>query len=430
VVLVKSKLAFGLLSMMLVVTLASTIFQWQEARRWQAEYARSQAAVKEPADPDPTVEVAVAGVAGLSNTIVYHGIIQPRRTVTVTPKISGRVEKVLFEMGDRVKKNDLLVAIEASELDVQVRQAQASVSLARASLDKVRSGARPEERAQVRALVDQARSNLEAARLVYERTKLLYDENVVSKQDLDRAETQYEVARSQVVSAEQQLNTVLQGAREEDVHAAEAQLAQAEAALELAELQREYADLKAPIDGLVAQRMVDVGTMVSTSTPICVIVDTDTIRVTVGVTEDDVVTVSAGQAAFLRVDATPGRSFPAEVRSVAPAADRETRLFSVVVEAPNPDGVLRPGMYASVEIVTQKADDVVVIPRQAVITEEDGTRVFVVTGGVCELRNLKTGVSQEGLVEVVSGVSQGELVVVKGQHRLRPGVSVNTVMWQ
>lgn len=404
-------------------------------------------------DELPVVEVQKANLADLSRIVTYNGIIEPRRSVVVTPKAQGRVGEVRFEVGDRVRKGDVLVRIEAEEIRLQVRQAAAALELAEANLARVRAGARPEERSQAQALVDQARASFEAAKEAYERTKILFEENVISEQEMDKAETQYQVAKSQLASAEQQLNMVLKGAKPEEIRAAEAQVAQAKAAYDLASLQLSNAEVRAPISGIVAQRMVDEGAMIGVTSPVCAIVDTDTIRVTLGVSEEDVVDLAAGREAEITVDSIPGRSFAGKIVSISPAADKQTRLFSVVVEAPNPDGSLRPGMYATVRIVAEKAAGVVAVPAQALVNDggyqdepassgtgeggvassdgkgkaEKGQYVFVVSGGVCERRAVETGLRAGELVEVKSGVAPGELVVVSGQERLSPGQAVQVI---
>lgn len=408
-------------------------------------------------DELPTVEVKKADLADLSRTVTYNGIIEPRRSVVVTPKSQGRVGEVRFEVGDRVRKGDLLVRIEAEEIRLQVRQAAAALELAEANLARVRAGARPEERSQAQAVVDQARASFEAAKEAYERTKILFEENVISQQEMDKAETQYQVAKSQLASAEQQLNMVLKGAKPEEIRAAEAQVAQAKAAYDLASLQLSNAEVRTPINGVVAQRMVDEGAMIGVTSPVCAIVDTDTVRITLGVSEEDVVDLAAGREAEITVDSIPGRSFAGKIVSISPAADKQTRLFSVVVEAANPDGSLRPGMYATVRIVAEKASGVVAVPAQALVTDsgyqdgsavsgtaggadgdadassegtgrpEKGQYVLVVAGGVCERRAVETGLRAGELVEIKSGVTPGELVVVSGQDRLSPGQAVQVI---
>lgn len=301
----------------------------------------------------PAAEGGEAGLADLPHTVTYSGIVEPRRSVVVTPKAQGRVAEVRFEVGDRVRKGDLLVRIEADEIRLQVRQAAAALELAEANLARVRAGARPEERSQAQAVVDQARASFEAAKEAYERSKILFEENVISRQEMDRAETQYQVAKSQLTSAEQQLNMVLKGAKPEDIRAVEAQVAQAKAAYDLASLQLSNTEIRAPISGVVAQRMVDEGTMIGLTSPVCAIVDTDIVRVNLGVSEADVVGLSAGRKVVVAVDSIPGRSFGGKIVSVSPAADKQTRLFSVVVEVANQDGSLRPGMYATVRIAEE-----------------------------------------------------------------------------
>jgi HlyD family secretion protein len=280
--------------------------------------------------------------------VKHHGFVEPKQTVPVIPKVPGRVSSVTFEVGDKVSKGDLLLTIEDGEIAAQVRQAEAAVALAEATLEKVRAGARPQERAQVESLVNQAKSNYEAIKLSYDRSKVLYEERVLAQQDFDRIKAQYEVAEAQLRSAEEQLNMVIEGAKEEDIRAVEAQVAQARATLDLARLRHADCKVYAPISGVIAQRGIDAGAMVGGTSLTCVIVDTDPVRIGLGLTEEDVVMVTQDMPVTVTVDSLSGQSFSGRIQAISPVADSQTRLFRVYAEVPNPEGLLRPGMYATV----------------------------------------------------------------------------------
>ncbi len=419
----RKKLVGLILGFLCVALFFSGIVVWWQVFRIREDSVHSSGNEVE----EIVVEARPAEFKDLKSVVTYHGIMEPKRTVVVVPKVSGRVEEVFFEMGDTVSKGDTLFTISHQEISAQVRQAEASLALTEANLAKVRSGARPEERAQVEALLDQAKSNYEAIKLVYDRTKLLFEENVLSQQELDRAKAQYEVARAQLTSAEEQLKMVIEGANAQDIKAVEAQVAQAQAALELAQMRLDDCNVRAPINGVIAQRMVDVGTMAGVTSGAFVIVDIDTVRVSLGVTEDDIVKISIGQIATLTVDSVAGETFQGMVQSTAPVADMQTRLFNIYVEVSNPKRLLRPGMYSRVQITTEDIKKATIVPTSAIVTKDGKDYVFVVRNGIAELRDVVTGLREGQYLQVVSGVSVGEWVITKGQDKIASGTPVRII---
>ena len=388
---------------------------------------RRQTVAEPPAEAAIPVEVATAQTQELSERIMAGGTVEALEEVTVTTKLTGRVAAVPVKEGQRVRAGQVLVRLEDAEILAQVRQADANLLAAKARLQLLEQGARPQERAQVDAAVAQAQASLENAKQNLARMQALYDSGAVSKAQLDAARLQYDVAQSQYESAVQQRSVVQTGARPEELAMARAQVEQAEAALAFVRLQAQNAIVTSPLTGTVTHRFVDPGDLASLmpgQSDLVTVAQIDTVYVVLDISETEVGRVQTGQPVAVSADAYPGRRFSGTVREVAPAADPRTRNFRIKIAVANPDHALRPGMFARGEITVARTGAALVIPRDAVITSSGRPAVYVVEGGKARLREVQLGQVSGPVVQIVSGLRAGESVVVAGLDQLSDGAGV------
>lgn len=418
----KIKIVVSIIILILVVGLGTV--GWIRALYLQAQIARTEPQEVEE-DTRIPVRTAVVRKESLQDVLTYEGFIQPSRVVMVVPKVPGRVSDIRIEVGASVKAGDVLLQLDTTELQAQVVQAEAGVKMAEASLRRVKSGAREEELEQVRELVEQARTGVESAQNAHDRMKILFEKGLISRHDYEMVKTQLDVAKSQLESAKQQLSLVESGAKQEDIEAVEAQLTQAQAMLTLAHTQLNDATIIAPSDGVVASVNCEVGELISSAMPAVVLIDLDTVKVSLGVGEKDVVKLKRGQSATVYVEALPTRKFVGVVGSVSPAADQNTRMFGVDVTLSNQDGALKAGMYAKVEIVTEVYENALVVPEQAITIDSAGRRVvYVVENGIVRIREVLVGMKQGSRVQILEGLDSGDEIVIDGQVGLVSGTSV------
>ena len=319
------------------------------------------------------------------------GNIKPKQEVNVYSKIAGEIlEKLLVEKGDRVKKGQLIGVIEKETITAKLNQAKAALNVARANL------------AQIEA-------NLKSIEKDYKRIKRLYIQKAVSKQKLDHITAQYDATLAAKKSAL-------------------AQIKQAEATLK--EVQIRYHDhtIYAPISGVITARYVDEGAMMDIKKPIVRITDDSLVKVIVNVTEEEFPYVKIGQIAEVKVDAYPNRVFKGNVAIVTPRLEEATRTGEVEVHILNKEHLLRAGMFAHVRLILGKRR-VLAVSKDA-LQKLPGTGVhylFIIKNGRAYIKNIKIGMSEGKFVEVISGLKRGELVVVKGQNRLKEGVCVEII---
>jgi len=258
---------------------------------------------------------------------------------------------------------------------------------------------------------------------------------LVAQRELDVTRTQYEVALEQYETAQVALTQfpdrvrVAEAQLESDrssIRVTEADLRRREADLALARKRLADVTLRAPISGAVARRHLNPGQYVTENTSVFTIVRSDLLKFTGTVPEHVALEIRPGQPVRVRVEPVPNRQFPGRVTRVSPAVDMTSRTVQVEAEVPNPEGLLKPGLFARAALVLREDADVAFVPESAVSYFAGITRVFVVADGKASERTVTLGARKDGLVEVVKGVQAGEQVATSGLGQLQDGAPVTT----
>jgi RND family efflux transporter MFP subunit len=302
-------------------------------------------------------------------------------------RASGYIEKREVDIGDRVKKGQLLVQIVAPELDHQIAQAEATLK-------------------QLEATVRQAQANRDLAQVTWDRDSGLVQKGWVTPQqgDTDRLTLQ---------------------AREAAVGVAQANVASQRAQLKVLYQQKDYQSVVAPFDGVITQRNVDVGTLVqadaTTGTFMFTIMQANVIRAQVYVPQDQAYGLAPGVDAVVRVPEIPGLTFPGKVTRIADALQPGTRTLLTEVDIPNPDGALSPGMYCTIELHIPRKTPSLLVPADAVIFNSGGLQVAVVKNGVAHIRKISVARDLGTEIEVRDGVNPGDQVILNPPVNLVDG---------
>jgi len=278
-------------------------------------------------------------------------------------QLGGRIASIAVREGDRVQAGQVLARLDAAELDARRAAAEAQVAGARALLQELQRGARPEELEQAVAAESAARRRLQEAAASAERTRALEQGGAASREQLDQAETALAVARSQQEQAAQQLRMVRAGPRAERVSAQQAVVRQAESARAQVDAQLANAVIHAPFAGVVSVRHREPGETVGAGMPVVTVQNPGDRWVRIYVREDQVGRVALNQAARITADAYPGRSYPGRVsfingeaeftpRNVQTAEERVKLVYAVKVTITgDPRDELKPGVPADVRLV-------------------------------------------------------------------------------
>jgi membrane fusion protein, multidrug efflux system len=320
----------------------------------------------------PTISADTGTVARLDlvEPLLVRGAIAapPNEDVKLASQVPGRVVAMSVAEGDSVRAGQVVAEIEAPPLEDQQRQARASLA--------------------------QAKAALENARLNLARTERLFERGIAAGKEIEDARAQ---------SA-----------------ASEAGLEQAEAALAIADRQLTRAHVRSPISGQVVKRFVGVGEQVdgTAAQPLLEVANVDRVEVAAHVAADHLGRVRVGQPAAIVSDAWPDRTFEGEVIAIAPAIDPATNAALVRIRVKNPERLLKVGMFAQARIGLQEKKGVLVVPPSAVSKTDEGTAVYVVSGDEATRTPVKLGLETPEAVELLSGVKEGQKVLVSAIHGL------------
>jgi membrane fusion protein (multidrug efflux system) len=374
-----------------------------------ADRVEEEAAAASSEQPVVPTKTAAAEERTLTRFITVTGTLTAEEEAEVAAEVAGRVVATPIERGTRVGAGGVLVRISDIEVEAQVREAEANTAQIAARLG-LANGGRFEidtvpEVANAKAAQAQALADLSRAEMLFER-KLL------PQADLDQRRTQAEAAKRQHETAR---NTAEQ--QYQSLMAAQARLALARKAL---------ADtvVRSPFDGLVGERLVSVGDYVTRGMKVASVMRTGPLRVELTVPEQAISSIGVGREVSLEVDAYPGKHFMGRVRYISPAVTASSRSLVVEAVVNNPDGVLKPGFFASARIETAQPTPALMVPKTAVRNVAGTDRVFIATADRVEERIVTLGQQLGEEIEITSGLQKGDIVATSNVERLEDGVRI------
>lgn len=368
------------------------------------------------------VEVKEVKLESIKDITKLTGTIEAEDDVKVTAKIPGRVEQVLKDVGDFVQKGEPLIILETKELQNQLAQAEAALAMAQANLSANEDAALPQQLEQVRASLEQAEANYVNAKADYERMKALYEAEAISKQVFDGMTLKFQVTQTQYETAKEQYRLTKERLPK-NIEALKAQVKQAESAVGLIRTNLENSVITAPVTGIISNKLTNAGEVIAAGYPLLTVVNIDTVKVVIDVAEEEINKVKDGQEVDITVGAIGDEKIKGII-SIVPPASNPTRLFQVKITMNNEEHILKPGMFAEVDVEKGKKENVVVLPKDAVLLKKHGSAAFVVSDGKAVERMVKLGITNGENVEILEGINPGEKVVVKGQNMLKEGASV------
>jgi len=390
----------------------------------QQEEAQKSQVIEEIVIP---VRTALVEKGEVNSFLKVTGVVEANETVRVTSEIMGQAKEIKVKDSEKVKKGDVLIVLGNEQIKIQVAQAQATLDSIQASSDKIKSGARPQEIKQAESAVLQAKINRDGAEENYLRMEKLFSEKAISEQQYEQAKNQYEIADAQYQSARESYELVIEGASEEDLKSFEAQVRQAKAALDLAKYQLKNTQITAPISGKATSITVSSGEMISPSMPLLTIIDVNRIFVKVGISEKDISKIKIGQTVVLEIDAFPEEIFKGEVVSKGVAVDQISKTLEVKIEILQPEVDIPIGVFARGDILVKTNKNALIIPSSALSRKKDGIYVYVIEEGIARQKEVELGIIQDERVEILSGLSVGQEIVVSGNQELEDGLEVNVL---
>lgn len=333
------------------------------------------------------VETTVVGRGNVVQSLTFMGDVKAEQSVSIYSKIPDRIETFYVEMGDNIRKGDPIARIAAMTIEQNVRQAEAALISAKAQ---------------------EANMKIE-----FERAERLSKEQAMSMQQYESIRTQYESIQATVK--------------------------QAQAALSASKSQLDDALITSPIDGVIGKRYLESGDMAAPGMPLVSIVKMEKVKITFNATEKDLIKIRVGQKANVTISALVDEKFEGDVFKISPVLDPVTRMAEIEVLVNNEKILLRPGMYARVEVITGIIENVIMVPRFATIESTSLQKigqmdqvvknyyVFIVDSNQAIQKKLDVIYVNHDWLAVRDGINVGDQLITAGQNNIRDGMTVSVV---
>ena len=320
------------------------------------------------------VETATSKLAAIDDLLSYTGSVEGIHETIIISQTNGVATKVNMTVGQHVGAGSVLAVIHNTAQSAQVDQSKAQVFA--------------------------AESNLEKNKADLIRIERLYKENVATKDNLE----QLQLA----------------------VKAAEAQLRSAQASQKMSEKILDDTYIKASISGVISTKDIDLGGSVDQGKRVAQIVDVSKFKIRIMVSEKDAVKLNPGKEVTVKIDALPGKEFKGKINSIGFSSETNSRAYPVEVYIEKFEkSVIKSGMFARCEILAETKENVLVVPEDAIIMNNDGsTQLFVAEGGKAVLKTVKLGVKSGKMIEIISGLNVNSKVVTAGKERLADGIAI------
>ena len=371
--------------MLLLAALAAGVWRHYQQHREIVAVADRQR------DFVPSVRVAVVRASPPVLSVSLPATTSPFASANIYARASGYISERAVDIGSRVKAGDPLATVTAPELGHQVSQAQATLAQAEASHR-------------------QTEANRDLAKVTWDRDSTLVKQGWVTQQQGDTDRLTY-------------------AAQQQAAQAGEEAIKSQQAQLQVLQQQKAYQQVIAPFDGVVTRRNIDVGSLVqadaTSGTFMFTVTQSDVMRIQLYVPQDSAIGVKAGIDADVRVPELPGRTFVGKVTRTADALDPATRTLLTEIDVPNPDGVLSPGIYCTVELQVPRVTPSLIVPASAIIFNASGLYVLVAENGFAHQRKITETRDLGTEIEVAEGVQPGDQVVLNAPIDLGDGSKVS-----
>ena len=344
------------------------------------------------------VTTATATNRDLENRLEFSGVLLPNQTVDIASRITGQVTALGHKVGDSLRAGDILINLDTEALNGQLLQAEANLQGAQAAAQSA------ENQAYI------SKTNLAAAQTYYDRTKALFEAGAVSQSQLDDARDKLDIAARQYATAS--------GPAQAQTAAA---INAAYANVKNFSVQLDNTTIRSPIDGILATQNVNIGQVISAAVSVISIVDTSVLKLKSTVPQDKLALLSVGKEMDISIDSYPGIIFKGTLTSIGPIAINTGEVFPVEISLKNENGLMA-GMSAHSTFINKTTG--IIIPLSSIQQTDGESYVFVIKDNVASKRVVKTGLSNDKEIEILSGLSEGEKVAISNVSLLKDKMPV------
>jgi HlyD family secretion protein len=367
------------------------------------------------------------------------GYIVAHHKINVNSKVTGRVSWIGVEKGDKVKEGQVLVRLEDEEFRAQFEQAKGASDSAKAYLDELQHGSRPQEIDQANHNLEEAQATLTNDKITLDRTRELYSQGVLAKQDLDNATAKFDADQARVNSLSKAYALMKIGPRQEEIDRARGAYEQAKGQADYAKSLLDATLIRAPVSGTILDRTAEKGELITAQFAssaeggpqgsVVSLADLNDIQVELDIAQDDFAKLGPNQKGIVTVDAYPDRKYNGVIAQISPQANRQKATVQVKVQILNPDSYLRPDMNATVKFLANEDKSAksspsgVFVPTTAVRDRDGKKVVFIAFNGKALMRPVQVLSTRSGGL-LVSGLVGGESVITTGPQDLKDGQKI------
>jgi HlyD family secretion protein len=382
---------------------------------------------KDQAEPQPIVSVQAEPVkqGSISQVITADAVLFPINQATIVPKVAAPVAKAYVMRGSKVKRGQLLVKLENRDLAAAAQESQGNLEQAQAQEKITTNTSVPEELQKAEGDARAAKENLDAQQKIYDSRKNLLDQGAIPRKDFDAAAVALVQARAQNEQAQRHLEGLRTIGNQQALKSAKGQLTAAVGKYQGAVAQLEYSEIRSPIDGVVTDGPWYPGMMPQAGAPLVTVMNLSQMIAKAHIPQNLAALLKKGDEAAIKV---PGadEAVKGKVTLVSPALDPGSTTVEVWVQAANPEGSLKAGASASISMTAKTVPNALIVPAQALVTDEDGKKSVMVVGrdGAAHKREVESGIQTADSIQITSGVKPGEQIVSVGAYGLPDNTKV------
>lgn len=383
---------------------------------------------KQPAQPQPVVQVRVLTVAprSIAEQVTGEAVLAPVAQAAISPKITAPVRKFYVVRGSKVKAGQLLAVLDNQDLAAAALDSKGGYEQAQAAYNTATRATIPADYQTASLGVRQAKADLDVAQQLYNSRESLFKQGAIAGRDVDtakaalvQAQSAYDIAKARF-AAFQSVNHA------DAIKVAQGQLASAKGKYESAEAQLAFSEIRSPINGVVTERPLYAGETAPAGTPLLTVMDVSTMVAKTHLPEDQARLLKVGQHASVTPDGSD-QPFPGTVSLISPALDPGSTTVEVWVKVPNKAGILKAGAPARISVTAASVQDAMVVPKEAVLTgPAGGPMVMVVdSNNIAHQRDVRIGISDGKYVQILSGLSAGDVVITSGSYAMADGTKIS-----
>lgn len=361
------------------------------------------------------VEVVKAARKPLEEKLEIVGCFEALAEVSLAPEVNGRVQQIPVNLGDVLKKGQVVLRLDPTDIQLQIGLDRANLlqELARLGLkhpgEKLRNSSDAPAVKKAKAVMENAYSN-------YKRNLRMRQEDLISSKDVEDALKDYRTAKADYESALEQVSEI------------EASVDSKIAALKIDEQKMQYCVLTAPMDGYVKEKKVEVGNYMQANSTAITLVDINPLYLSVDIPQNRIEKIKTGKEIVITTDAVPGKEFHGKIVQISPVVNPDTRTITVRAMIKNPEYILKPGMFSKVSLITGVDDSAIMVPKAALLEEVGVSKLFIIRKdqGLSKAYEVKVkkGEGQGDFIQVIGEVRDGDLVAVTSLAVLVEGIEV------